>query len=243
MNLANFKTDLKKLSRAADAKILGRFFKTSPGEYGEGDIFVGVKTAPCRALAKKYLDLSFADIHSLLKSKIHEERSIALMILVLHFKAAIQNADERTQEKIYKFYIKNLKHVNNWDLVDGSAAYIVGPYLFERDRKILYKLASSKNLWERRVAMLTTFYFIRQKDFHDALKIAKILLHDEQDLIHKAVGWMLREIGKRDITAEKKFLDKHARTMPRTTLRYAIEKFPENERQNYLKLGSAFNKI
>ncbi|MBS1970163.1 MAG: DNA alkylation repair protein [Bdellovibrionales bacterium] len=230
--LNDFKKDFKKLSRPADALILQRFFKTGPGEYGEGDIFAGIKVPPCRELAKKYKDLSFGDLQKLIRSPIHEERTIALMILSLQFK----KADEVQQTKIYKFYFKNVKGINNWDLVDGSAPYIVGPYLEERDRKILYKLARSKNLWEKRIAMLSTFHFIRQKDFADALKIAEILLHDKHDLMHKAVGWMLREIGNRDLATEKKFLNKHAATMPRTALRYAIEKFPEAERKKYMKM-------
>jgi 3-methyladenine DNA glycosylase AlkD len=231
-NLNDFKKDFKKLSRPADAKILQRFFKTGPGEYGEGDVFAGIKAPPCRELAKKYKDLSFSDLQKLIRSPIHEERSIALMILSLQFK----NAEEVQQTKIYKFYFKNVKGINNWDLVDGSAPYIVGPYLEERDRKILYKLARSKNLWEKRIAMLSTFHFIRQNDFTDALKVAEILLHDKHDLMHKAVGWMLREIGKRDLATEKKFLNKYAATMPRTALRYAIEKLPEAERKKYLKM-------
>ena len=230
--LNDFKKDFKKLSRPADALILQRFFKTGPGEYGEGDIFAGIKVPPCRELAKKYKDLSFGDLQKLIRSPIHEERTIALMILSLQFK----KADEVQQTKIYKFYFKNVKGINNWDLVDGSAPYIVGPYLEERDHKILYKLARSKNLWEKRIAMLSTFHFIRQKDFADALKIAEILLHDKHDLMHKAVGWMLREIGNRDLATEKKFLNKHAATMPRTALRYAIEKFPEAERKKYMKM-------
>lgn len=233
--LAKFKTDFKKHSRPADAKILQRFFKTGPGEYGEGDIFAGLKVAPCRALAKKYHELPFSDIQVLLKSKVHEERTIALMILVRRF----QKADEKTQTRIYQFYLRHLKFVNNWDLVDGSAPYLSGPYLFKRDRRILYKLARSRKLWEKRVAMLSCFYFIRQSDFADALKIAEILLHDDHDLMHKAVGWMLREIGKRDLSIEKKFLKTHAATMPRTALRYAIEKFPEKERQQYLKMKNS----
>lgn len=234
-NLNEFKRDFKKTSQPAIVPILQRFFKTGPGQYGEGDIFAGIKVPPCRELAKKYRSLSFNDLQKLIRSKIHEERTIALMILTLNFK----KADESLQTQIYKFYFKNLKGINNWDLVDGSAPYIVGPYLETRDRKILYKLARSKKLWEKRIAMLSTFHFIRQKDFKDALKIAEILLHDEHDLMHKAVGWMLREIGNRDIATEKKFLNKHAAKMPRTALRYAIEKFPEPERLKYLKMKNA----
>lgn len=234
--LTAFRKDFKKLSRPSDAKILQRFFKTGPGEYGEGDIFAGIKVPPSRELAKKYRDLTFPELQKLITSKIHEERTIALMILSLQFNKATEAQQAAQQTKIYKFYMKNLKGVNNWDLVDGSAPAIVGPYLFERDRKILYKLAKSKVLWEKRVAMLACFHFIRQRDFTDALAIAEILLHDPHDLMHKAVGWMLREIGNRDLATEKKFLAKHAAHMPRTALRYAIEKFPEAERRKYLQM-------
>jgi len=230
--LSRFKKDFKKLSSPEGAKIAQRFFKTGPGEYGEGDIFAGLKVPQSRELAKKYKDFGFSELQVLIRSKIHEERTIALMIMSQQFK----KADEVQQTKIYKFYFKNIRHINNWDLVDGSAPYIVGPYLEKRERKILYKLARSKNLWEKRIAMLSTFYFIRQKDFKDALQIATLLLHDKHDLMHKAVGWMLREIGNRNSALEKKFLKQHAATMPRTALRYAIEKFPEAERQKYLKM-------
>lgn len=232
LTLTDFKKDFKRLSSPATAKILQHFFKTGPGEYGEGDIFAGIKVPPCRELAKKYLHLDFKSLQKLVSSKIHEERAIALMILVLKFK----KADEKTQTQIFKFYLKNTKHINNWDLVDASAPYILGVYLKERDRRVLYKLARSKNLWERRIAMITTWYFIRQRDFTDAIKLANILVHDKHDLMHKAVGWMLREVGKRDLATEKKFLKQHAATMPRTALRYAIEKFPEKERRAYLKM-------
>lgn len=229
--LTDFKKDFKRLRSPATAKASQRFFKTGPGQYAEGDVFAGIKVPLCRELAKKYQHLDFKSLQEIMSSKIHEERAIALMILVLKFK----KADEKTQTQIFKFYLKNLKHINNWDLVDVSAPYIVGPYLEERDRRLLYKLAKSKNLWERRVAMLSTFHFIRQRDFEDAIKIAEILIHDDHDLMHKAVGWMLREIGNRDLPTEKKFLKTYAATLPRTALRYAIEKFPETERQAYLK--------
>lgn len=231
---ADFKKDFKRLRNPATEKASQRFFKTGPGQYAEGDVFAGIRVPLCRELAKKYQHLDFKSLQKIMNSKIHEERAIALMILVLKFK----KADEKTQTQIFNFYLKNLKHINNWDLVDASAPYIVGPYLEERDRRLLYKLAKSKDLWRRRVAMLSTFHFIRQRDFADAIKIAEILIHDEHDLMHKAVGWMLREIGNRDLPTEKKFLKAYAATLPRTALRYAIEKFPETERQAYLKRKS-----
>lgn len=229
--LTDLKKDLRQLARPADAKILQRFFKTGPGEYGAGDVFLGIKVPPLRVLAKKYTHLSFADLQKLLNSKIHEERETALMILVLRFR----KAGEKEQKQIYQFYLTNLKAVNNWDLVDSSCRFIMGPYLETRDRKVLYRLARSKDLWQKRVAMITTYYFIHQDDYADALKLAKILLHDEHDLIQKAVGWMLREIGDQDLKTELQFLDRHAATMPRTCLRYAIEKLPSKLRLQYMK--------
>ena len=231
--LMQVRKEVLKLKDPARAEALQRFFKTGPGEYGEGDIFYGLTTPQLRVLAKKFSDLSLPDISTLLKSKVHEERSLALAILVEQFRKA---KDAKLQEKIFKFYIKHSKNANNWDLVDSSAPYISGPYLFERDRGLLFKYAKSKNLWQRRIAILSTFYFIRQKDFKDSLRIIEILVKDEHDLIHKACGWMLREIGKRDESTLKKFLDKYATKMPRTQLRYAIEKFPPKIREYYLKL-------
>ena len=222
--------DLKKLSNPRNAEAKHRFFRTKKGEYGAGDIFWGVSVPETRVLAKKYSDLGLTECTKLLKSEIHEQRLLALVILAHQFKRSEPN----DQKKIYSLYMRNLRHVNNWDLVDASAHLIAGPYLENESRDILYKLARSKNLWNKRVAMLTTFHFIRRKDFADALKIAEILLHDEHDLIHKAVGWMLREIGNRDKQTEEKFLKRHYKTMPRTALRYAIEKFPAAQRKKYL---------
>ena len=167
----------------------------------------------------------------MLQSKFHEERLLALFILVLIFK----KAKDTDQKQIYDFYLEHTKYINNWDLVDSSAHLIVGPYLQHRDRAILSDLAKSKLLWDRRIAMLSTFHYIRQKDFGDALKIAEILQHDQEDLMHKAVGWMLREIGNRDLATEEVFLKKYYQNMPRTMLRYAIEKFEEEKRLRYLK--------
>jgi 3-methyladenine DNA glycosylase AlkD len=214
------------------AKNLARFFKTGKGEYGEGDIFLGIQVPRQREIAKKYVHLGLDEIQKLLSSKIHEERLIALLILTYKFNKA---RDER--KEIFEFYLKNSKHINNWDLVDLSAPKIAGNFLFfnENEREILYKFAKSKNLWEKRIAILSTFEFIKNNEFQDSFDIAKILLQDEHDLIHKAVGWMLREIGKKDIKKEEEFLKQHYKKMPRTMLRYAIEKFNEKKRKAYLQ--------
>jgi 3-methyladenine DNA glycosylase AlkD len=229
-SLSEIKARLHNLGNKETAEVLQRFFKTGSGEYGEGDVFVGIKVPPLRKLAAEFQDTRLKTLQRLLKSKIHEERTLALMILVRQF----ARADENVRERIYDFYVAHTLFINNWDLVDGSAPYIVGPFLWKRDRSPLYVLAKSTSLWERRIAILSTFYFIRQNDFLDALKISELLLADEHDLIHKAVGWMLREIGKRDRAVEESFLKTRCRTMPRTMLRYAIERFPESHRQRYL---------
>jgi 3-methyladenine DNA glycosylase AlkD len=233
--LASFKKEFNTLKNPAQAKVLSGFFKTGKGQYGEGDIFLGIKVPTQRETIKKYYDLDFKDLQELLNSKIHEYRLSALFILVKKFTAAVKVQDEKAQVKIYNFYLKNARNINNWDLVDLSAPNIVGQYLLAKNREILYDLVKSKNLWERRIAVLATFTFLRQKDFKDILKIAEILLRDEHDLIHKSVGWMLREAGKRDVKVLYKFLDKNYQKMPRTMLRYAIEKLPELERKKYLK--------
>lgn len=232
MSVSAVKKGLQKLADPKRAKALARFFKTEKGEYGEGDKFLGIKVPEQRKVAQKYRDLDLKAIEKLLHSQIHEHRLTALLILVNKY----QKADPAQQKEIYNFYLKNTPSVNNWDLVDLSAPRIVGAYLLsnKNKRNTLFILAKSKNLWKRRIAILATFAFIKNKDFDDALKIATILLHDDQDLIHKAVGWMLREIGKIDQPAEEKFLKKHSPTMPRTMLRYAIEKFDERKRKNYL---------
>ena len=232
-DLNNLRKDLRSFRRPGKAKILMRFFKTRPGEYGEEDKFLGLMTAETRSVAQKYSDPPLNFITKLLASKIHEERVVAVMILTRQFKGS----DLKGKKKIYDFYFKNIKGINNWDLVDGSAPTIVGDYLSlsNSPRDILYKLVKSKSLWERRIGIMATFCFIKNKDFSDALKISEMLLDDKEDLIHKAVGWMLREIGNRDIKAEEGFLKKFYKKMPRTMLRYAIEKFPEAKRQSYLK--------
>lgn len=207
------------------------FFKTGPGEYGEGDIFLGITVPEVRKTATKFNELKFSDVKKLLGSKIHEERLTALLILVHNFN--IGNEAERN--KIFKFYLANTKNINNWDLVDLSAHKIVGEHILDRSRNILYKLARSKKLWEKRISIISTFAFIRDNELKDSLKISEILLNDDHDLIHKAVGWVLREVGKKSLATEEKFLKKHYKKMPRTMLRYAIEKFPEKKRKAYLK--------
>ncbi len=229
--LKSLKKELKSKASPEIAKNLQRFFKTGPGEYGEGDIFLGLKVGGSREIAKKYQDLSLKDTEKLLHSKIHEERLVALLILIHKF----QRDKEDLKEKIFKLYLKNTKYINNWDLVDLSAIKIIGEYLRNKSKKILYKLVKSKNIWERRIAVLATFQFIKNNEFKESLKISKLLLKDKHDLIHKAVGWMLREIGKRSIAIEEKFLKIHYKKMPRTMLRYAIERFPEKRRKAYLK--------
>lgn len=223
------------------AKIFARFFKTGKGEYGEGDTFLGLTVPQQRRIAKKYWELPLRDIEKLLHNNIHEYRLTALFILSDQFKKVLRfrsgQPAEVKQKAIYDFYLANTKYINNWDLIDLSARDIVGGYLIHKpkERKILYKLARSKSLWERRISVLATFAFLPTHDFRDSFAIAKILLHDPHDLIHKAVGWMLREVGKRDLAKEEAFLKKHAKTMPRTMLRYAIERFSETKRRSYLQ--------
>jgi len=229
--LNNLKKEIEKAGSPGQAEILQRFFKTGKGEYGEGDVFLGIKVPVQRSIAKKYYGLSLLKIKELLKSKIHEHRLVGLLILDGKYKKA--GAEEK--ENIFNFYLQNLKNVNNWDLVDLSAPNIVGNFLFKRDKKILYKLARSENLWERRIAIISTFTFIREEEFGDALAISELLLNDKHDLIHKAVGWMLREVGKKDLEILESFLKQHYKKMPRTMLRYAIEKFEEGKRKSYLR--------
>ena len=228
--LSKLRRETKRLENKKKAKVMAGFFKTGEGEYGFGDIFLGLTVPQCRALAIKYKDLYFADIGELLRSEIHEERLIALLILVHQFQK-----EEMLQRRIYEFYLKHTKFINNWDLVDLSSDKIVGVYLIDKPKTVLYKLAKSSNLWERRIAMVSSYNFIKNNDFEDALSIAEVLITDENDLIQKAVGWMLREVGNRNLKAEEKFLKKHYKSMGRTALRYAIEKFPEKVRTKYLK--------
>ena len=224
------KRNLRELADADIAEHSQRFFKTGKGDYGEGDRFLGLRVPVIRAQVKKYKRISLDEICKLLKSHYHEERLCAVFMLVDQF----ARGDEAAQNAIYQRYLQGVEYINNWDLVDSSAHKIVGPWLETRSRKPLYKLAESKDLWERRIAMMSTYHFIRRNDFDEALTIAEKLLGDNHDLIHKAVGWMLREIGNRDKQCEIRFLKTHYQSMPRTMLRYAIEKFPNTERKRYL---------
>jgi 3-methyladenine DNA glycosylase AlkD len=229
----------KELQSRADpdkVEILQRFFKTGPGQYGEADIFIGVMVPQSRKVAKKFSQLPLAEVRTLLYSRIHEERLVALLILAWRYRYSASSTSEK--EEIVKFYLDNINQVNNWDLVDLSAPNILGAHLLadNRGRRVLlYKLAESDNVWERRIAIVATHYFIRNGDFSDTLKIVEILLQDSHDLIHKAAGWMLREVGKRDAAAEEAFLEKYYNVMPRTMLRYAIERLPESKRRRYKK--------
>ncbi len=229
--LTKIDEELKKYSDSKKAILLQRFFKTGKGEYGEGDVFLGINVPNQRRIAKEFKEIEIKEIQELLNSKEHEKRLIALLILIEKYK----KETEEGKKEIFEFYLKNAKKINNWDLVDLSAGNIVGSFLLNKDRGILYKLAHSENLWEKRISIISTGTFIREKDFEDTIKISEILLKDENDLIHKAVGWMLREIGKRDEQKLEDFLNKHCKEMPRTMLRYAIEKFDEEKRQDYLK--------
>ncbi len=213
------------------AAVLQRFFKTGPGEYGEGDVFLGIQVPTLRKLSVQYQNISLSDTGRLLKSSIHEQRLLALLILVRKY----STGNESEKKKIYELYLKSTQFINSWDLVDVTAAHIVGAFLIDKSRKPLYRLAKSDVLWERRISIISTFHFIKHNEFSETLKIAGMLMSDEEDLIHKAVGWMLREIGKRHLPAEENFLRKYYRKMPRTMLRYSIEKFPESKRQSFLK--------
>lgn len=226
--IQNFRSDLKKLGNSEKAKHSMRFFKTGKGEYGEGDKFIGITVPEMRNVVKKYWkELTLDETIELLHSDIHEERLCAVIILTAKF----NKGDAVEKEKIYKLYLANAKQVNNWDIVDSSAHLIVGPFLEDKDRSILKKLAVSKLIWERRIAMIATFHYIRKSDFKDALQIAKLLLQDKEDLIHKAVGWMLREMGKHGGEKEvRSFLKNNYKELPRTTLRYAIERFSDKDK-------------
>jgi 3-methyladenine DNA glycosylase AlkD len=245
MNANKLKTELYKLKNPAKAKLLQRFFKTKKGEYAEGDKFLGIMVPQSRSLVKKYWQsLNLKEVDKLVKSPIHEERLTGLLILVKQFEFVNKNSHHSdlirrfgSAQKIYKYYLSRTKYINNWDLVDLTAPKIFGAYLRNKNKSILIKLAKSNNLWERRIAILATFDFIYHKDPAWALKISKLLLQDKHDLIHKAVGWMLREIGKRcDEKLLTDFLDTHAKQMPRTMLRYSIERLPTNKKTYYLNL-------
>jgi len=231
MNVQEISARLQLLGDPQNAEVLKRFFKTGPGEYGEGDVFVGIRVPEIRKLAKEYQALSLSETVKLLQSSIHEARVLALLILV----RAYAEGEVSLKEKIYNLYLQYTRFVNNWDLVDISAEHIVGSHLRYRSRVPLHALAASNLLWERRIAVMATFHYIKHGEFAETLHVAGMLLSDTEDLIHKAVGWMLREIGKRDHAAEEIFLRAHYNLMPRTMLRYAIERFPEDLRQQYLK--------
>ncbi len=231
--LETLKKELQELADAKQVKTLQRFFKTGKGEYGEGDVFLGIKVPIQRNIAKKYTNLLFNDLQNLLNSKIHEHRMVALIILVNKYKKLKEN--KLKQREIFEFYLKNTSRINNWDLVDFSAPHIVGNFSSIEGTEILKFLANSKEIWERRIAILSTHAFIKKRIFGETLSIADILINDEHDLIHKAVGWMLREVGKRNQGVLEIFLKERYKDMPRTMLRYAIERFPEEKRKAYLK--------
>ena len=239
MNQKIIHNDLMQLANEQIAEHSQRFFKTGKGEYGEGDIFLGIRVSVLRKLVKKYRRISIAEVRKLLHSKFHEERLLAVLILVHLFKNRSGTLDESGtydgQKQIYNLYLDNIEFINNWDIVDISAGNIVGAYLHQKDKALLYRLVYADNLWERRISIISTFYFIRQNEFDDTLKIAEISLNDKADLIQKAVGWMLREVGKREIEIEEEFLQEHYMKMPRTLLRYAIERITEARRKMYLK--------
>lgn len=223
--------ELQGIADPERAKVSQRFFKTSVGEYAEGDIFLGIRVPVLRAQVKRLESTALEEVAKLIRSRFHEVRLFALFLLVHKF----TRGSQATKTAIFDIYLANTKHVNNWDLVDSSAYQIVGCHLENTDKEILYQLAESASLWERRIAIVATYWFVKKGKFEATLTLAEALLEDDQDLIHKAVGWMLREVGNRDAEVEKAFLDKYYQQMPRTMLRYAIEKFPQEQRKKYLR--------
>jgi len=221
---------LREIANPSIAEHSRRFFKTGIGEYGEGDRFLGVRVPELRKLARKHQDLAGKSLLSLLRSKYHEERLLAVLILVRQY----QRGDAEQKSEVYSLYLANIEHVNNWDLIDSSAGQIVGAHLENNGKTLIYRMAKSNNMWNRRIAIMSTFHFIKNDDYNDTLAISEILKQDSHDLIQKAVGWMLREVGNRNLQTEEGFLRKHYKDMPRTMLRYAIEKFPEKKRKAYL---------
>mgnify|MGYP001567435667 CR=1 FL=1 len=231
--LNELKTELQKFANPSQAKILQKFFKTGKGQYGEGDVFLGLKSQQIQEVAGRFHNLNFKDIQELLDSKIHEERMCALRILMIQYKKAKKDLLKRRE--IFEFYLRNTKKINNWDLVDVSAPHIVGDFLQREGAQILKQLAMSENVWEKRIAIVSTYAFVRKRIFGETLAIADMLLNDKHDLIQKAVGWMLREVGKRNKNVLEIFLSTRHKEMPRTMLRYAIEKFPDEERKKWMK--------
>ena len=229
--LAALRKELYALADPVDARFLQGFFKTAPGQYGAGDKFLGLRAPDLRRLVREYSELDDAEVFRMLESSWHEERLLALLFLVDKY----HRGDGTRRNGIHRAYLSNTRYINNWDLVDASAQYIVGPHLAVGNIGLLERLSRSDDIWERRIAIVSTFHFIRAGEFRPTLKIAKLLVNDPHDLIHKAVGWMLREVGKRDRSAEDAFLSRHYRKMPRTMLRYAIERHPERVRKQYLK--------
>jgi 3-methyladenine DNA glycosylase AlkD len=234
INAAEFVKKLKSCSSPDERVKLQRYFKTGAGEYGEGDVFIGVRMGQLFVLAKEFIEMPPREIDKLLTSPIHEVRAGGLSIM--DKQARRKKTPESRRKELFDLYLRRIDRINNWDLVDVSAPYVVGGYLFDKPRDILYKLARSKNIWERRTAIVSSGYFIRQGDVADTFKIAEMLLKDDQDLIHKATGWMLRAAGDRDRQKLLSFLDKYAATMPRTALRYSIEHFDKEQRDHYLKM-------
>jgi 3-methyladenine DNA glycosylase AlkD len=230
---------LRKFASQENKKINEWFFKTGPGQYGHGDQFIGVKVPQTRKVAKNFSDLSLKELKILFDSPIHEDRLLGIMILRIQYEKSARIHDLKNMKKYFDFFYKNKNRINNWDLVDSSAPYLSGHFVFNQatDRKKIFSLIHSKNMWDRRIAILSTFYFIRQNHFNVTLQLAKTLLQDNEDLMHKASGWMLREIGKRDLATLLHFLDQFTLKMPRTMLRYAIEKLPERQRRHYLKMS------
>lgn len=231
MIVAKIYKELVEFADPQTALFSQKFFKTGIGEYGEGDLFRGIRVPVLRRLSKKHQGIALPEAEELLMSSYHEDRLLALLLFVRLY----SKGNEATRSKIYKIYLKNTRFINNWDLVDSSAEHIVGAFLWDRERKPIYRLARSSSLWERRIAVMATFHFVKRGEFRETLMVAQVLLSDRKDLIHKAVGWMLREVGKRDLKAEEDFLMANYKQMPRVMLRYAIERLPEEKRIRYLK--------
>lgn len=227
---------LRRWKNPDQAAVLARYFKTGPGQYGQGDVFLGLNVGRQRQVAQNFTDLPYPDLQKILNSPWHEFRFTALIILVNKYNSLKARAADQEIDRLIGFYLKNIKNINNWDLVDASCYHLLGSYLFERKRDILYRLATDWNIWARRIAIVSTFYFIKKNDLDDTYNLSFKLFGDQKDLIHKAVGWMLREAGNRDQARLEAFLKKHVKIIPRTTWRYAIEKFPEKHRRELLKL-------